>query len=384
MNSMHRAPALLGVMAVLAASGAVMLAGCSDSNSQPPPPEPLAVATVQPCDIRQVLEVPGEFTPYQEIDVDAKVRGYVKHLNVDIGSMVKAGDMLATLEVPELADELRRADDQVHEAEHEVSRTKALYEDRHLVYTRLAGVMQEQPQLIAQQEVDEAKAKSDSSFEAFTSSQSGLEAARSNRARLADMTQYTHITAPFAGAISARHVNTGSLVGEGSGDTPIFHLVEVDHLRLVVDVPEAAVPDVREGTLAMVNIASLPDPIQLKVSRISHELAAATRTMHIEFDYDNSQGRVTPGMYAKVHITLAQREGVLCVPTTAVRNQEVFVLTTAGRVESRKPTFGLSDGREVEIKAGLARGEWAVVGTPPDTTAGTRYIAKPLPATSAP
>ena len=349
--------------------------------------ESLPVVEVSRRDIRQQIEVPGEFRPYQEVDVDAKVRGYVRKLHVDIGDTVKKGQVLAELEIPELADDLRSADAAISVARQQAERARAQHDDDQAIYQRLLGVMQERPQLIAQQDIDQAKARADGSLAAQTAAEAAIRQAAAEQTRVRDTEAYSKIYAPFDGVITARLRDEGSLVGaagDGAGNA-IFHISEISKLRLVLEVPESTVPDVAVGNSTRVTVSALQSSFDLPVSRISHQLAESTRTMHVEIDFDNSRDQVAPGMYAQVELPLKVRTQVLAIPLSALRDHadgsdsgKVYVLDGSGQVQARPVGVGLAGPNHVEIKTGLDAGEWVVVDVTPRLEAGVRYVAKPI------
>ncbi|HZR35041.1 MAG TPA: efflux RND transporter periplasmic adaptor subunit [Nevskia sp.] len=382
--SSRPALAVAAVMAVFAVPLAAFMLKTPPSAAAAPE-EILPVATARLRDIRQVIEVPGEFRPYQEVDVDAKVRGYVRQLNVDVGDAVKKGELLAALEIPEIDDDLRSAAAAVDVAEQQAQRARAQHEDDEAIYQRLLGVMRERPELIAQQDIDQAKAKAAASLAAQTAAESAIKQALAEQTRVRDTQAYARICAPFDGVITSRLVDEGALVGAaGSGaGNALFHLSDIDRLRLVMQLPESSVPDVAVGRRAHVAVASLDAAFDLPVSRLSHQLAEATRTMHVEIDFDNRQRRVAPGMYATVDLPLKERNQVLAVPLSALREHaagsdagKVYVLEPDGQVQARQVTVGLAGPNHVEIKTGLKAGEMVVVDVTPRLETGIRYVAK--------
>ena len=347
--------------------------------------ESLPVAEVGRRDIRQQIEVPGEFRPYQEVDVDAKVRGYVSKLHVDIGDTVKKGQVLAELEIPELADDLRSADAAVNVARQQAERARAQHDDDQAIYQRLLGVMHERPDLIAQQDIDQARSKADGSLAAQTAAEASIKQATAEQTRVRDTEAYSKIYAPFDGVITARLRDEGSLVGaaSGTGGNAIFHISEMNRLRLVLEVPESTVPDVAAGNIARVTVSALQSSFDLPVSRISHQLAESTRTMHVEIDFDNSKDLVAPGMYAQVELPLKIRSQVLAIPLSALHDHasdsdtgKVYVLDQDGQVQTHQVSVGLAGPNHVEIKTGLDAGELVVVDVTPRLEKGVRYAAK--------
>jgi len=328
------------------------------------------------------ITLSSELVPFQEIEVYAKESGYVKKLMVDYGTHVKAGQVMAILEIPELEEQLQQdqaevknATNQVSRAQHELARYQAQYQALHLQYTRLNGVFQSQPGIVAQQEVDDAQGKDLAASSQVDAGQSALEAAQSQvaaaKAKLArDQTlfDYSKITAPFTGVVTERHANLGTLVQAGTTSTqamPIVKLSEDDLFRLVIPVPESYVHFIRVGDPVNVLVPSLNRIFPGKVARFSVDVSAATRTMHTEVDVRNSNHVLVPGLYAEADLTLEHRQDIPTIPLQAVNHEgeknTVFVVTHNNEIEDRPITLGLQTANDAEVVSGLAEGEQVVV-----------------------
>lgn len=384
--SRHTAATLGGVAALLACLGFLAKATLLHPEApQAAEAKPLPVVAAAPKTIREVIELSGEFRPYQEADLDAKVRGYVQKLNNDVGDAVKEGAVLGILDVPELKDQLLGADAAVAVARQQAEKARAQYGDDKAVYDRLAAVSKARPELIAQQDLDQAKARADASLAAMTAAQAGVQQSAAERTRVRDTGAYTRIYAPFDGVITRRYVDEGALVGAPNGPAAnaVFHISELARLRLVVMAPESAVPDIAVGTKAEVSVAALDQTFSVAVSRASGQLTQDTRTMHVEFDFDNHAGKVAPGMYAQVALPLRQRDNVLAVPIGALRTRTaggatVYVLKDSGQAEARQVKLGLVGPDDVEIVSGLKPGELVAVDVTPQVGESVKYVAKRL------
>jgi RND family efflux transporter MFP subunit len=340
-------------------------------------------------DLSREIVLTAEFKPFQSIDVMAKVAGYVKSINVDVGSRVQAGQLLATLEIPEMADDLTRAKAMIERSQAEVTRARddlqraqSVRDIAHLTYTRLANVSKARPGLVAQQEIDDAQSKDQVAEAQIASAQSALSAAQqqvhvsdAELARVNTMFNYTRVTAPFAGVITKRYADTGSMIQAGTASQtqamPVVQLAENTLLRLVLPVPESAVATVHVGQQVEVRVPTLKRNFTGKVSRFADSLALDTRTMHTEVDVPNPDWVLIPGMYAEVNLGLERREKVLTIPVTAVHDGRAYVVTAENRVEIRTIETGLQTADKVEIRSGLAENEMVVVGN----TAGLRVGA---------
>lgn len=380
----YRIPLVIA-FAVLAGGGWLLVRPRALASIEKPAvhEESLPVVAVKRGDVLQSIKVSGEFRPYEEVELDAKVRGYVAKLSVDVGDIVKQGDQLARLEIPEQRAELARAEASVAVARQQADRANAQYLQAKAIDDRLQGVKKERPELIAQQDLDEAHAKADAALAALTGARAAIIEAEANLTRQHDIEAYARIVAPFAGVVTRRYVDEGALVGAPGNGNAMFHLSEIDRLRLVINVPESAVPDIEVGRATKISIGALGTSIEAPVSRVSHQLAMDTRTMHVEIDVPNIDRRIAAGMYAEVSLPLKQHSQVLSVPLRSLRNRDgdkarVFVLGSEGRAEAREVRLGLASASDVEIVEGLKEGELVAVDLVPNSDGGVHYTARRL------
>jgi len=387
----------------LATAAALALSSCApreQAAGKPADPPMVTVATA-PASLRPMadhLVVSSELVPFQEIDVYAKVAGFVKELNVDYGSRVHKGQVLAVLEIPELEAQLQEDNaaikaqgDEVTRAGHEVSRVKAQQNVYRLQYERLAGVAKAQPGLVAQQEVDDAEGKklaADSQVEAvqgaYEAAQSQLVAAKAKLTRDQAMYDYSKVTAPFDGVVTQRFANYGALMQAGTSTTqsmPLVRLSQENLYRLVIPVPESYVKYIRIGDPVDVRVPSLNTTVKGKVARFSVEVNMDTRTMHTEVDVPNPGGKLIPGTYAEADLTLNQRGEVLTVPIQAIDRSGdsagVMVVQNDNTVARRPVTLGLQAADYVEVAAGLSKGDQVVLSDRGSLKAGQRVSAHP-------
>jgi RND family efflux transporter MFP subunit len=377
---------------------ALGLSSCSGHNEKveasAQQPVTVGVTRVVKKTLSRQITLSSELVPFQEIDVYAKESGYVQRLNVDYGTHVKTGQVMATLEIPELQAqlqqdqaEIRNAVDQVSRADHELKRYDAQYNALHLQYTRLNGVFETQPGIVAQQEVDDAQGKDLAAASQVDAGKSALEAAQSQlaaaRAKLAhDQTlfDYSKITAPFSGVVTERYANLGTLVQAGTSSStqamPIVRLSQDDLFRLVIPIPESYVRYIRVGDPVNVHVASLNRTFPGKVARFSVDVRADTRTMHTEVDVPNPERVLMPGLYAEAELGLDEKENVPTVPLQALSHQgnktTVFVVNHDGELDDRAVQVGLQTTSDVEIISGLNEGEQVVVSDRSGLKAGQK------------
>jgi RND family efflux transporter MFP subunit len=332
------------------------------------------------------LEIASEFTPFQEIDVHAKVSGYVQKLYVDWGTHVKKGQPLATLEIPELEDQinqdkalLNRSEENLTRTKEEVRRAESVYTVAHLTYTRLAGVVKTRPDLVAQEEIDVAQGKDLEADAALSAAKAALAVAREERgvakASLAkDQTlfAYSRITAPFTGVVTKLYAFTGALLPAGTSTSasglPLLRLSQNDLLRLVIPVPETVVPKIRIGSPVEVRVSALNKAFTGTVVRFSGQVDEDTRTMHTEVDVPNPDYVLVPGMYAYAEIPVDHKTHALAIPIQAFAGSStpnqgtVLVVNAQNQMEKRNVTIGIQTAQEVEVLSGVQENELVMVG----------------------
>jgi len=388
---------------LLAALGAFLVSSCGSnkdvqaSASAASEIPTVAVAKVATGDLSRDLILTAEFKPFQEVDVMAKVSGYVKEIRVDVGDRVREGDLLATLEVPEMADDLRKSQagvrhsqSEVTRAQDEIARAKSAHDIAHLSYSRLFQASEKRPGLIAQPEIDDAQSKDLVTEAQLAAANSALAAAgqqvdvdQSSTARVQTMIDYERVTAPFTGVVTKRYADKGSMIQAGTASQtqamPVVRLSENGLLRLILPVPESAVPTIHIGQQVEVRVPALNRTFPGKVARFVDKLSLETRTMDTEVDVPNADLVLIPGMYAEVTLTLSRRNSVLTIPITAVDVEaeaaaqngasgapavgRVMVITPTSRVEVRKIDLGLETANRVEVRSGLNEGDMVVIGS---------------------
>ncbi len=375
-------------------------ADASDSTAAGPAGVTAAVTRVQRGSIAQSLTIAGAFKPFQEIDVHAKVAGYIKTIYVDVGTHVKDGQTLAILEVPELTAELagadaavRRSQQEIRRAQGDVERAKSGHSAVHAMYKRLEGASREKAGLVAQQEIDNAQAKDlegeaqiSSAEASLSAAQQALEVAEANQKQYAALTNYMRITAPFTGVVTARYADTGALIAAGTSSStqslPVVRLAQVSKLRLVLPIPESLAAQIHLGDPVKVHVQASNQDIVGKVSRFAQSLDLQTRTMETEIDFENTAEKLLPGMYAETVLQLSDREDVLVVPMEAVVQNagEARILVVNGQniVEERKVKLGTQGKSKVEVLSGLTDGERIIVGNQSQFRNGEKVVPKEI------
>ena len=287
------------------------------------------------------LHVPGELIAFQQVDLYAKVNSFVKRLYVDVGSEVTEGQLLATMEAPELQSQLATALARVKSQEAIYIASKSNY-DRVIETSKTPGT-------ISQNDIDQADARQ-------KSDDAQLEANKAAYNEIAETLKYLEVRAPFSGVISVRNVNPGAYVGpSGKGsELPMFTLQEQKHMRLVISVPEAYTGFLNDGDRVQFSVNSLPGrKFTADVRRLAGALDNHLRAERTEMDVYSNDKTLLPGMVAEVDLPLPARDSTFLVPSSAVVNgtEEVFVVRVGpdDKAEWVKVRQGRSEGGRVEI-----------------------------------
>jgi RND family efflux transporter MFP subunit len=356
-----------------------------------------AVVEARHAPLSNTLSIAGEFLPYQEVELHAKVAGYIREISVDIGDRVHKGQVLAVLEIPELTAQLQSASaevghsqEEILRSQNEVSRAEADYAALHAAATRLKQASEARPGLIAEQELDDATAKDRSAAaqvegakSALAASRQQLEVSRADQQHYAALSEYSRITAPFDGVVTWRYADTGALIQAGTSNAssmPVVKLSQVNILRLRIPVPESLAPNVKNGEPADIRVQATNEHLSGKVVRATDSMDRSTRTMQVEVDLPNRDYKLSPGMYADVSLRIQNAPSALTVPVQAInRNGDkstVLVVDSQNRVEEREIKTGIEGSNRVQVLAGLNEGDRVIVGNLGEYRAGQRVDPK--------
>ena len=332
----------------------------------------VAVAKVDREDLNREVTIPAEFRPYEEVELHAKVSGYVSEMKVDFGDRVKAGQLMATLEVPELLDDL-------HSAMAAVQKAEADHTDAHLIHTRLISVNQQQPNLVAQQDLDTAEAKDAATAAAIVAVKADVEKYRT-------LISYTQITAPFDGVVTWRYADPGTLIQAGTAsNSQAMPLVRVsDNYRLRLDFPVSVeyVKDIHLGDKVDVRVESLGSrSFTGTISRFTQKVTDNTRTMITEMEVLNPNLEIIPGMYATVVLNVENRPQTLAIPiqtSASGGTTRVLIVNAKHEIEERPVTLGLETPSKYEVVSGLREGDLVMMGNPSQLKPGQKVDTKTI------
>jgi RND family efflux transporter MFP subunit len=351
------------VTATVLTAGAIACGSEPPSGSTPAPgPASIDIVRVVEQPLRVQLSLPGELRPYQSVDIYARITGFVRSVRVDRGSRVRTGELLAELEAPELLAQRAEAQSKLQAAEAQlgVARSKAEADagthDRLRAAAAVPGVVAGNDVLIAEKAVESSRSQ-------VAAAQQNIEAARQALNAIRELESYLRVTAPFDGVVTERNVHPGALVGPAGGQAaaPLMRVVDAARLRLVVPVPEAYSAEVQPGADIPFSVAAYPGQTWSgTVARIARSVDVGSRTMAVELDVVNRDGRLAPGTFCQVQWPVRRAEPSLFVPTGSVANttDRTFVIRIRdGKAEWVDVKTGLTSGPLVEVFGDLRPGD---------------------------
>ena len=309
--------------------------------------------------VSRVIELPGEFQPFLNVSLHARVTGYVEKVLVDRGSVVKEGDLLVELTAPEMQTRVAEAESKVQEAESERGQADAQLAAAQATYDRLKQAA-ETPGAIAGNEVVQQQKQVEAAQALVRSRQQAIQSVKASVQSLKDLMAYLKITAPFDGVVTERMVHPGALVGPGA-DPVLLVIQQISRLRLVVAVPEESVGAIARGASVAFRVPAYPERTYSgKVSRVAHAIDQKSRTMPVELDVVNRDGSLSPGMYPTVKWPVRRTRPSLMVPKTAVvmTTERTFVIRDKmGRAEWVNVKKGEAEGDLIEVMGELKAGD---------------------------
>jgi len=352
-----------------------------------------AVVQVRRAPLSNTLSIAGEFLPFQEVELHAKVAGYIRNINVDIGDRVHTGQVLAVLEIPELSAQLqgagagvRHSQEEITRAQNEVSRVEADHAALHAAAARLKQASLARPGLIAEQELDDATARDrsaeagvEAAKSALSASREQLEVSQADQQHYAALSEYSRITAPFDGVVTWRYADTGSLIQAGTSNVssePVVKLSQVNVLRLRIPVPESLAASVHDGEPADIRVKATEEHISGKIIRSTDSLDRSTRTMQVEVDVPNHDYKLAPGMYADVSLRVQNDPHALTLPLQAINREAdkttVLLVDSQNHVEEREIHTGIEGSNRIQVLSGLHEGDRVIVGNLGEYRTGQR------------
>lgn len=337
------------------------------------------LAEVTSGDLDQTTILPGELRPFQEVELRAKVTGFVESIDVDRGSRVGRGDLIAVLSAPELQARQAEAQAKLTATEAQLAEAEARLAGSASTDERLKKAS-ETPGVVAGNDLLQADKTAEADRARVTSMSRSVEAARAALHAVEEMADYLRVTAPFDGVVTERHVHPGALVGPDASSLSLVRLEQIRRLRLVTPVPEGFAQGARKGLAISFTVAAHPGgTFNGVVSRPARSISPDTRTMPVEADVDNRDGRLAPGMYAEVSWPMRREGPSLFVPRAAVAEttERVFVIRVReGKAEWVDVRRGAFVGDRVEVFGDLAPGDRVVARATDEIRAGTTIVAR--------
>jgi membrane fusion protein (multidrug efflux system) len=327
----------------------------------------------------RTIVLPGEFVPYLSVPIHAKVAGFVEKVEVDRGSVVKEGDLLAVMSAPEMVAQHAEAEAKVRGAEAQKVEAEARLVAAESTYQRMKAASAT-PGVVAGNELVQAEKQVDAERAKIRALEAWVEAAKAAVKAVEDLQAYLRVTAPFAGVITVRNAHPGALVGTGENSTPMFQLETVNRLRLVVPVPEAVVGGIVQGAKVAFTVPAYPtETFYGTVSRLARSMDPKTRSMPVELEVANPHGRLAAGMYPSVKWPVRGGQAALMVPATSIvtTSERVFVIRVKdGTAEWVDVKRGVTQGDLVEVMGPLADGDMLVRRGSDEIRAGTKVELK--------
>ncbi|MFZ1078735.1 MAG: efflux RND transporter periplasmic adaptor subunit [Methylovirgula sp.] len=333
------------------------------------------VRKVGSTDAPRTLDLPGSMEAFDWATVYARATGYISTRNVDIGSRVHAGDVLAVISAPDLDQQLLQARAQVAQLQAAVAQAQSNMQLAKVTNQRTQVLVVQGWQTKQQGDVDRLTFQAQSA--ALQVAEANLKAGQAQVSRLEELTGFEKVTAPFDGVITQRHIDVGSLVtADVNSGTQLFDIAHSDVLRIQIWVPQDAVFGLKDGDTAEVRVPEIPGRVfHGKVARNANALQAGTRTRLTEVDVENSDGTLFPGLYCTVRLFIQRLQPVISIPSEAVifnKNGLSAAVYEDGRVRI-KPLDVLADnGADVEVRAGLNPNDLVILNPPVNITDGMR------------
>jgi len=380
----RRIAALLGFAAVAAIAGLVAFGAKSQADRHTDAVAALdarknMVPAVQAMTVKEItgprtIELPGNIAAFDSATLFARATGYIKTRNVDIGSKVKKGDVLAVIAAPDLDAQLAQAKAQLQQLQASVQQAQATADLGHVTDQRTA-------RLVAQgwssaQQGDQDRLTAASSAAAVAVAKANVVAQEAAVNRLTELAGFEQITAPFDGVITSRLIDVGSLVtADAASSTPLFSIQRTDVLRVQVYVPQAAYFGIKDGDHATVTVPELPgQSFDGVVSRNASSLAAGTRTLLTEVDVNNKNGELTAGLYGILHLQVQRQSPVISVPSQAVifnkDGLQAAIVDDTGKARLRKLNIEYDNGADIEVRDGLKPGDKVILSPPANVSDG--------------
>jgi RND family efflux transporter MFP subunit len=309
----------------------------------------------------QELVLPGQTMAFTDTPIYARTNGYLKHWYFDIGAHVRHGQLLAQIETPELDDQLRQA-----HADLDTAQANA----------HLAGITAERTAALLKTQSVSTQDR-DNAAGAYAADQAIVASRQADIARLEELQSYESIYAPFDGEITARNTDVGDLINAGAGapTTELFHMAATRTLRIFVAVPEIDSPAMQVGAKPTVTLDEYPGQVfQGTLARTNGSINLASRTLQVEVDVDNAEGKLLPGAYAFAHFTLPGRPQSVTVPanTLLFRSEGLRVgVVSNGKAELVPITIGRDYGDRVEVLSGLSLSDQVIVNPSDSLTTGS-------------
>jgi membrane fusion protein (multidrug efflux system) len=374
-----RSPFLFFVisLALIGCSGSAVQQSQTNGAAGAGSSQQVVTASVESQKLDTTLSLPAQVTPYEAVDVYAKVTGFIDAILVDRGSRVKAGEVIVRLSAPELVAQRTQAQAGLHSAEAQLAAAQAKFASDQGTYLHMAAAAKT-PGVVAGNDLQVSEQTAAADNAQLEAASNNVQAAREGSRSITQLESYLDIHAPFDGVVTQRNLHPGALVGPASGQAgalPIVRIESIDRLRVVVPVPEANAAGVREGQLVAFSVPAYPArTYHAVIARVSHNIDQNTRTMQVELDFRNADVQITPGSFANVEWPVHRSYATLFVPSSAVTTdlQRTFVIRVRqGKTEWVDVKTGAAVNGKIEVFGDLQSGDVVVANATDSIRSGT-------------
>ena len=361
------------------------------AQSSAPTAPTVEVVKVMSKTLSITTRLPGELQAYEAVAIFPRVTAYVDSISVDRGTRVRSGQIMARLVAPELPAQRAEAQSKVQAAEAQRAEAEAKLASDQSTFDRLKSASAT-PGVVAGNDLEVAQRAVDADRSKVEAMRGGAEAAKSALKSITEIEGYLEVRAPFDGVVTERNVHPGSLVGPATSNpataVPMVRVEKISKLRLVIPVPEKYSAGMNTGTKVDFSVSAFPNQtFSGTVARIAHSVDVKTRTMPVELDVNNADGRLSAGMFPEVIWPVKRTERTLFVPVSAVARttEATFVIRIReGNTEWVNVQTGEQDGKSIEVFGGLREGDEVAVRGSDELRAGSHVTAKPFAEAAAP
>jgi RND family efflux transporter MFP subunit len=334
------------------------------------------------------VTLPCDVTAYEQTAIYTRTSGYLKEWNYDIGQHVEKGQLMAIIATPEVDAELAQSKATLEQSEANVTKAQADLELARVTLQRYVDAQKTSPGSVTQEDVDTHKSQYDDAVAALKQVKASVTQAKANVEQLQVTVDFDHVTAPFSGTVTARNYDVGALLSPTTSKE-IFDLAQTDKLRVFVNVPQGYANNIKEGQKAYLAVRNFPrQEFEGTVTLTAGAVDPNTRTLRVQIDFDNKNGKLFAGEYGQVRLPVTEQQPVSIIRSSALvfnaAGTEVATLDSDNKVRIKTITIGRDLGTELEVTSGLSPQDRVIVNPAEQTTEGAEVTGEEAPHDSAP